>query len=310
MNRDAKIWITDHTDMTGAAILRALKKAGYQNLLCYSPDELDLQDQQAVLNFYLEQHPEYVFHNAARSGGILSHHTYGGQFLYENLQMLLNVLHGGYLARVKKLLFLSSAAVYPRNAHPPVREDQLFTGPLEPAHEPYGIAQIAGIKMGQAYRRQYDCNFISIVPANLYGPQDHFDLASAHVLPALLRKFHEALIHDLPAVSVWGTGMPRREFLHVDDLAEACLFLMLNYDQPEIVNVGSGQDLSINELAHLVRAAVGYRGMIEFDASKPDGAPRVLLDARKLHDLGWRSQIALPDGIRKTYEWFLQNVAR
>lgn len=307
MNRDAKIWVTGHTGMAGAAVFGALKKSGYENLVFFTVDELDLLDQQAVLNFYLEHHPDYVFHCAARSGGILSHSTYGGQFLYENLQMQLNVLHGAYLARVKKLLFLSSAAVYPRTAQQPVREDQLLTGPLETAHEPFSVAKIAGMTMCQAYRAQYDCNFISLVPANVYGPEDHFDLAYGRVLPALLLKFHEALLHDLPVVTVWGTGLPRREFLHVDDLADACLFLMLNYDQPEIINVGSGQDLSINELAHLVKAAVGYRGMIEFDASKPEGAPRLLLDARRLHELGWRSRISLPDGIRKTYEWFLQN---
>jgi len=309
LKQDEKIYVAGHTGMAGAALVQALRRSGYQNLIYFTGDELDLLDQHAVLDFYYQQRPDYVIDATAREGGIQAHASYPGQFIYENLQIEINLMHGAYLARVKKLLFLAGACIYPQQARQPMREDSLLTGPLAPIDEPYAVAKIAGIRMAQAYREQYGCNFICAATAALYGPADHFEPTGAHVLPALLRRFHEAKSNDLPAVSVWGSGLPRREFLHVDDLADACLFLMDQYDQPSLINIGAGEDLTINELAHLIKAVVGYQGAIEFDMNKPDGAPRRLLDASRLHKLGWRNRISLADGLRRTYEWYVNNAA-
>ena len=303
----SKIYIAGHRGLVGSAILRKLEQLGYSNLLYRSSKDLDLRNQQAVEDFFLKEKPEYVFLASAKVGGILANHTYPAEFIYDNLIIPTNIIQAAYRNGVKKLLFLGSSCIYPKYAPQPMTEDCLLTGALEPTNEPYAIAKIAGIKMCQAFNRQYGTCFISVMPTNLYGPKDHFDLENSHVLPALIRKFHEAKINQQPTVSVWGTGAPRREFLHVDDLADACVFLMQHYQDTEIINIGTGEDLTIRELAEMVQGVVGYQGEIVFDTTKPDGTPRKLLDITKLRELGWQPRIPLQEGILDTYRWFTAN---
>lgn len=309
MERKAKIYVAGHRGLVGSAIVRRLQAEGFDNLVLRSSGELDLRRQDAVEQFLAVERPEYVFLAAAKVGGILANSTYPAEFIYDNLAIAANVINAAYRYGVKKLLFLGSSCIYPKFAPQPMPESCLLTGSLEPTNEWYAIAKIAGIKLCQAYNRQYGTNFISVMPTNLYGPNDNFDLHTSHVLPALIRKFHEAKVTGAPSVVVWGTGTPRREFLHVDDLADACLFLMHHYNESEIINIGVGEDLTIAELAHLVRNVVGYEGRIVFDPSKPDGTPRKLLDVGKLFGMGWRPRIPLAEGIRATYEWYLENCA-
>ncbi len=309
MEKDSKIYVAGHRGMVGSAIVRRLTKDGYTNLILRTRQELDLLDQQAVQQFFEQERPEYVFLAAAKVGGILANNTYRAQFIYENLQIQNNIIHSAYRYGVKKLLFLGSSCIYPKMAPQPIKEEYLLTGPLEPTNEPYAIAKIAGIKMCEAYNAQYGTNFISTMPTNLYGPHDNFDLQTSHVLPALIRKFHEAKVNHRPYVEIWGTGTPRREFLHVDDLAGACVFLMQHYNDSQFVNVGVGEDISIKELALLIQDIVGYQGELRFDTSKPDGTPRKLLDVSRLHALGWKARIPLREGIRQTYQWFLEHIA-
>lgn len=298
-----------HRGLAGSAIVRFLEGAGYRNLIRRTHAELDLADKHAVDRFFAQDAPEYVFLAAARVGGILANSTYPADFIRDNLAIELNVIDAAYRYDAKKLLFLGSSCIYPKFSQQPIKEEYLLTGALEPTNEWYTVAKIAGIKLCQAYRQQYGFNAISLMPTNLYGPGDNFDLQSSHVLPALIRKFHEAVVEGSPEVVVWGTGAPRREFLHVDDLASAAVFLMQCYDEPEIVNVGTGEDVSIKELAELVASIAGYQGKLVFDTSKPDGTPRKLLDVSRLTALGWRAQIALEQGVRSTYKWFLHNAA-
>jgi GDP-L-fucose synthase len=307
MNKESKIYVAGHTGMVGSAIVRRLKSAGYQNLLLKTHSELDLLNQSAVSNFFSEHKPDFVFLAAAKVGGILANDTYRGQFLYENLQIQNNVIHHAYLSGAKKLLFLGSSCIYPKHAPQPLKEEYLLTGPLEPTNEPYAIAKIAGIRMCQSYNNQYGTNFISVMPTNLYGPNDNYDLQTSHVLAAFIRKFHEAKINNKPFVEIWGSGTPRREFLHVDDLADACLFLMNNYDENSFLNIGVGEDISIKELALLVKKVVNYEGELKFDTSKPDGTPRKLLDVTLLQKRGWKARVQLQEGIRETYQWFVEN---
>jgi GDP-L-fucose synthase len=288
--------------MVGSAIVRRLKKDGFENILTRSSRELDLRRQDEVEQFFYRERPDYVFLAAAKVGGILANNTYRGEFLYDNLMIEANVIEASRKYGVKKLLFLGSSCIYPKLAPQPLKEEYLLTGPLEPTNEPYAIAKIAGIKLCDAYRSQYGCNFISVMPTNLYGPNDNYDLKTSHVLPALLRKFHEAKIKGEKEVVMWGTGSPLREFLHVDDLADACLFLMENYDEPGLVNIGTGKDISIKDLALLIKKIVGFEGEIVHDLSKPDGTPRKLLDVSKLNKLGWKAKIGLEEGIRRVYE--------
>ena len=307
MEKSSKIYVAGHRGMVGSAIIRKLQKEGYTNIITKTSSELDLRNQSAVENFFKEHQPEYVFLAAAKVGGILANNTYRAEFIYDNLMIQNNIIHCAYKYKVKKLLFLGSSCIYPKLAPQPMKEEYLLSGYLEPTNEPYAIAKIAGIKMCEAYRDQYGCNFISAMPTNLYGPNDNYDLNNSHVLPALIRKFHEAKIQQLPNVIVWGTGKPRRELMHVDDLADACLFLMNNYDQKQFVNVGTGKDISIAELAELVKKVVGYKGEIVFDTTKPDGTPRKLLDLSLIHSLGWKHKIELEEGIAHTYDDFLKN---
>lgn len=302
MQAEDKVYIAGHRGMVGSAIVRKLRAMGYNRLLYKRSDELDLRSQSAVTDFFATERPDYVFLAAARVGGILANDTYKATFLYDNLMIESNIIHAAHLYGVKKLLFLGSSCIYPRLAPQPLREEYLLTGALEPTNEPYAIAKIAGIKLCEAYRHQYGSNFISVMPTNLYGPGDNYDLAGSHVLPALIRKFHEAAKQGLPEVVIWGTGSPRREFLHVDDLAEACYFLMQTYNQAGFLNIGTGEDLSILELAHLIRSVVGYEGRIVHDLEKPDGTPRKLLDVSRLKALGWEAGISLEAGIRSVYE--------
>ena len=302
MEKDAKIYIAGHRGMVGSAIHRRLKREGFHNFVFRTSAELDLRDQAAVREFFRDERPDYVFLAAAKVGGIVANNTYRAEFLYDNLMMESNVIDAAYRSGVKKLMFLGSSCIYPKLAPQPLREDYLLTGPLEETNEPYAIAKIAGIKLCESYRSQYGCNFISVMPTNLYGPNDNYDLQNSHVLPALIRKFHEAKLDGTPTVDVWGSGSPRREFLHADDLADACLFLMENYDDPTLINIGTGEDVTIRELAELVQQTVGYEGKIVWNTSKPDGTPRKLMDVSKLHGLGWRHRTELPDGIRTVYE--------
>ncbi len=304
MEKNAKIYIAGHRGMVGSAIHRKLQQEGFTNFALRSSKELDLRNQAAVEAFFNEERPDYVFLAAAKVGGIVANNTYRADFLFENLMIQNNVIHAAHLTNVKKLMFLGSSCIYPKLAPQPLKEEYLLTGFLEPTNEPYAIAKIAGIKMCESYRRQYGRNFISVMPTNLYGPNDNYDLQNSHVLPALIRKFHEAKINDSPSVEVWGTGSPLREFLHSDDLAEACYFLMQEYDGEEFVNVGTGEDLSIKDLAELVKETVGYEGELVWNTAKPDGTPRKLMDVSKLHGLGWKHKIDLPDGIRQVYEKF------
>ena len=308
MNRKAKIYVAGHSGLVGSAIMRKLADNSYEDIIYRTSSELDLRDQDAVHQFFATQQPEYVFLAAAKVGGILENNTYPADFIYENIMMQTNIIHAAYIYGVKKLLFLGSSCIYPRLAPQPIKEEYLLTGELESTNDAYAIAKIAGIKMCQAYNRQYKTNFISVMPTNLYGPNDNFDKASSHVLPALIRKFHEAKVKDLERVEIWGTGTPRREFLHVDDLADACLFMMNEYEGSQLFNIGVGKDVSIAELAILIAKIVGYSGAIVYNSDMPDGTPRKLLDVSKIEKLGWRAKIALEDGIRSTYEWYLKKV--
>ena len=301
MERDARIYVAGHGGMVGSALVRLLKAQGYSDVVVRSSKELDLRDAAAVEAFYAYEKPDYVFVAAAKVGGIWANATYPAEFLRDNLAIELNVIHGAHVHGVRKLLFLGSSCIYPKFAEQPIREEALLTGALEPTNEPYALAKIAGIHLCTTYRRQYGSNFISAMPTNLYGPGDSYDLANSHVLPALLRKVHSAHVSGAGEVEVWGTGTPRREFLHVDDLAEACLYLMLHYDGAEWVNVGTGEDLSIKELAEMICGVVGYGGRLVWDTSKPDGTPRKLLDVSRIHGLGWHHRIALEDGIAQVY---------
>jgi GDP-L-fucose synthase len=309
VNRGDKIYVAGHRGLVGSALVRRLEAEGFENILTVTREKLDLMDPRAVDEFFDSENPEYVFLAAAKVGGILANSTYPADFLRDNLAIELAVIDAAYRYGAKKLLFLGSSCIYPKYASQPIKEDYLLTGELEPTNEPYALAKIAGIKLCEAYRKQYGADFISAMPTNLYGPGDNFDLQSSHVLPALIRKFHEAKVRSETTVTVWGTGEPRREFLHVDDLADACLFVMDNYSDSRPVNIGVGEDVSISELAELVRDAVGYGGEIIYDPSKPDGTPRKLLDVSKLCDLGWQAKISLREGLEQTYAWFLEGTA-
>jgi GDP-L-fucose synthase len=301
MNPKDKIYIAGHRGMVGSALTRKLGKEGFTNLVFRSSAELDLRNQAAVNAFFEEERPDHVFLAAARVGGILANSTYRAEFLYDNLMMESNIIHASYQSGVKKLLFLGSSCIYPKLAPQPLKEDYLLTGLLEPTNEPYAIAKIAGIKMCDAYRSQYGCNFISVMPTNLYGPNDNYDLSSSHVLPALIRKFHEARVSGEAAVILWGSGTPLREFLHADDLADACYFLMQHYNEPGLINIGTGDEIQIKELALLIKKIVGYDGDIKHDLAKPDGTPRKLMDVGKLHKMGWKARLSLEEGIRQVY---------
>jgi GDP-L-fucose synthase len=305
--QDAAIFVAGHRGLVGSAILRRLEQAGYRNLLTATREQLDLRDQAAVNYWFRANRPDYVFLVAGTVGGILANSTRRAEFIYDNTMIHATVVHASYLYDVRKLLYLGSSCIYPRDAVQPITEEALLTGLLEPTNEPYAIAKIAGIKLCEAYRFQYGCNFISGMPTNLYGPNDNFDLESSHVLPALIRKFHDAKVAGNRVVEVWGSGSPKREFLHVDDLADACLFLMHNYSGDGHINIGSGVDLSIADLADIVRAVVHPDAEIAFDTTKPDGMPRKLLDVSRLQSLGWSARIPLPEGIRSAYQWFLEN---
>ncbi|MFN3849214.1 MAG: GDP-L-fucose synthase family protein [Spirosomataceae bacterium] len=307
MEKSAKIYIAGHRGMVGSAILRKLQSEGFTNFVLRTSSELDLRNQQAVFDFLNTEKPEYVFLAAAKVGGIIANNTYRADFIYENLAIQNNIIHGSYQIGVKKLLFLGSSCIYPKFAPQPMSEDSLLTGVLEPTNEPYAIAKIAGIKMCEAYRSQYGCNFISVMPTNLYGPNDNYDLQNSHVLPAMIRKFHEAKIENKPSVELWGTGSPKREFLHADDLADACYYLMNNYDDSTLINIGTGEDVTIKELAETIQKIVGFEGEILWNTEKPDGTPRKLMDVSKLHSLGWKHKIQLEDGIRAVYEDYKQS---
>jgi GDP-L-fucose synthase len=304
MNKKDKIYVAGHRGMVGSAIVRKLEAEGFTNIISRTYSELDLKVQSEVEVFFKTERPDYVFLAAAKVGGIVANNTYRAEFLYDNLMIQNNVIHQSYLNGVKKLLFLGSSCIYPKLAPQPLKEDALLTGLLEPTNEPYAIAKIAGIKMCDAYRDQYGCDFISVMPTNLYGPNDNYDLKNSHVLPALIRKFHEAKLEDKGSVEIWGTGSPLREFMHVDDLASACYYLMQNFSQPGFVNIGVGKDISIKDLALLIKEIVGFTGELRFDTSKPDGTPRKLMNVSKLEGLGFKYSIELEDGIRSVYELF------
>ncbi len=309
MTTDSRVFIAGHRGLVGSAITRHLQSLGYRNLLVRTRAELDLCDSHAVNTFFASEKPEFVFLAAAKVGGILANSTYPAEFIYDNLTLQSNIIDAAYRHQAAKLLFLGSSCIYPKFAPQPLREEYLLTSPLEPTNEWYAIAKIAGIKTCEAYRQQYGFNAISVMPTNLYGPGDNFDLKTSHVLPAMIRRFHEAKVAGQPEVVVWGTGTPRRELMHVDDVASATMFLMQNYDEKEFLNVGVGEDITIAELAKLVARIVEYPGTFTFDPSKPDGTPRKLLDVTRLHGLGWRHSIDLEAGIRATYQWFLSSSA-
>ena len=300
MNKNTKIYISGHRGMVGSAIRRKLEAEGYSNLVFRTSSQLDLRDQYAVKSFFESEKPEYVFMAAAKVGGIMANSSYKAYFLYDNLMIQTNVIHESYKSGVKKLLFLGSSCIYPKHCLQPMKEEYLLTGPLEETNDTYAIAKISGIKMCQAYREQYGCNFISVMPTNLYGPNDNYDLENSHVLPALIRKFHEAKVENKPSVTIWGTGSPLREFLHADDLADACLFLMNNYDEADHINVGVSKEISIKNLALLIKDKVGFEGKLEFDTSKPDGTPRKMMDSSKIYNLGWKPAITLNEGLTRT----------
>jgi GDP-L-fucose synthase len=302
MNKTDRVYIAGHRGMVGSAIHRKLEKEGFTNIITRTSSELDLRNQQQVADFFAAEQPEYVFMAAAKVGGIVANNTYRADFIYDNLMIQSNVIHQSYVNKVKKLLFLGSSCIYPKLAPQPLKEEYLLTGPLESTNEPYAIAKIAGIKMCEAYRAQYGCDFISVMPTNLYGPNDNYDLQTSHVLPALLRKFHEAKLNGADSVTLWGTGTPRREFLHVDDLADACYFLMSACEEFYLFNIGVGEDLSISDLASLVKEVVGFKGKIIWDNTKPDGTPRKLMDVSKINALGWKASVSLMDGIEKVYK--------
>jgi len=307
MNINDKVYVAGHRGMVGSAIVRKLQAEGFTNIVYRTSKELDLRNQKAVSGFFETEKPAYVFLAAAKVGGIQANNIYRAEFLYENLQIQNNIIHSSYQNNVSKLLFLGSSCIYPKLAPQPLKEDYLLTGLLEQTNEPYAIAKIAGIKMCESYRRQYGCNYISAMPTNLYGPNDNYDLNNSHVLPALLRKFHTAKVNNQSTVEVWGTGSPLREFLHVNDLAEACFYLMQNYNDEQLVNVGSGTEISIKDLAILVKKVVGFEGELRFDSTKPDGTPRKLMDVNKLKQLGWSYKINLEDGVRMVYDDVVKN---
>ncbi|MCM8769110.1 MAG: GDP-L-fucose synthase [Candidatus Omnitrophica bacterium] len=307
MTRRARIFVAGHTGLVGSHLFRKLKEKGYTNLVYRTRKQLDLRDQEKVYDFFKRERPEYVFVAAARVGGILANRDHPAEFIYDNLAIQTNVIHTSYLLGVKKLLFLGSSCIYPRNCPQPMKEEYLLSGYLEKTNEPYAVAKISGIIMCQAYNQQYGTNFICAMPTNLYGPGDHFDPKSSHVIPGLISKFHEAKTLGRKFVEVWGTGKPMREFLFVEDLAEALIFLMENYNSSEIINVGTGEEISIKELAEMIKGVVGYQGQIKFDISKPDGTPRKLLDVSRISSLGWRARVGLKDGLAITYAWYLRN---
>jgi GDP-L-fucose synthase len=307
MEKGDRVYVAGHRGLVGSAIVRRLQADGYDNLLLRTSKELDLREQSEVRTFFAAEKPDYVILAAAKVGGILANNTYPAEFIYDNLMMEANIVDAAHRYEVKKLLALGSTCIYPKLAQQPLKEEYLLTGPLEPTNEWYAVAKIAGIKLCQAYRRQYGCSFIAAMPTNLYGPGDNFDLENSHVLPALIRKFHAAKENCEASVTLWGTGKPLREFLHVDDLADASLFLLNNYDDEEIVNIGVGEDLSIAQLAAIVCDVVGFNGKILYDETKPDGTPRKLVDVSKIHGLGWRAKIVLREGVAQTYKWFLEN---
>jgi GDP-L-fucose synthase len=310
MEKSSKVFVAGHRGMVGSAIIRKLKAEGYHHLVVRTSEELDLRNQFEVAKFFTDEQPEYVFMAAARVGGILANNTYRADFLYENLMIESNVIHQSYVHNVKKLLFLGSSCIYPKLALQPLKEEYLLSGFLEETNEPYAIAKIAGIKLCESYRSQYGCNFVSAMPTNLYGPFDNYDLKNSHVIPALIRKFHDAREERKPHVEIWGTGSPLREFLHVDDVAEACLFLMLHYDEGQFINMGSGVEMSIRELAILIKEITGYSGSIQFDPTKPDGTPRKLLDSSRLAAMGWKPRIELRAGIKQLVETLDFNTLR
>ncbi|RZJ80393.1 MAG: GDP-L-fucose synthase [Chryseobacterium sp.] len=309
MDKNSKIYVAGHRGLVGSAIFRALEKQGFTNLVTRTSAELDLRDYQKTAEFFAEEKPEFVFLAAAKVGGIQANNTFRAEFLYENMMIQNNVIHQAHTNGVKKLLFLGSSCIYPKMAPQPLKEDSLLTGTLEPTNEPYAIAKIAGIKMCDAYRSQYNSNFISAMPTNMYGPNDNYDLNNSHVLPALLRKFHEAKINGAAEVTIWGSGSPMREFLFADDLADACFYLMENYNEPHLINVGTGEDITIKDLALLIKGIIGFEGELTFDSTKPDGTPRKLMDVTKLHEKGWKHKIALEDGIKLAYNDFLEKYA-
>lgn len=306
MELTAKIYIAGHRGMVGSAIVRQLSREGYQNLLLRTSDVLDLRNQAQVNDFFEQERPDYVVVAAAKVGGIIANNTYRAEFLYENLAIESNIIHAAYVNKTKKLLFLGSSCIYPKLAPQPLKEEYLLTGLLEPTNEPYAIAKIAGIKLCEAYRDQYGCNFISVMPTNLYGKGDNYHLQNSHVIPALIRKFHEAKVSGSAVTDIWGSGSPLREFMFVDDLADACLFLLRNYDEHSFINVGSGEEVTIKDLAYLVKSVTGFEGEIVFDTTKPDGTPRKLMDSSRLHQLGWRHQVSLKSGLEQAYRFFLE----
>ena len=308
MNKNSKIYIAGHRGMVGSAIKRKLEAEGYSYLVFSTSSQLDLREQEAVKSFFESEKPEYVFLAAAKVGGIMANSSYKADFLYDNLMIQTNVIHESYKSGVMKLLFLGSSCIYPKHCPQPMKEQYLLTGPLEETNDAYAIAKIAGIKMCQAYREQYGCNFISVMPTNLYGPNDNYDLENSHVVPALIRKFHEAKVENKPSVTIWGTGSPLREFLHADDLADACLFLMNHYDEAEHINVGVSKEISIKDLALLIKDKVGFEGKLEFDTSKPDGTPRKMMDSSKIYSLGWKPSITLDEGLTRIFTEYESNL--
>lgn len=309
MNETSKIYIAGHKGMVGSAIKRKLEAEGYTNLVFRTFSELDLRDSVAVRAFFETEKPDYVFLAAARVGGIMANSRYKADFLYDNIMIQTNVIHESHKSGVKKLLFLGSSCIYPKNSPQPMKEEYLLTGPLEETNDAYAIAKIAGIKMCQAYRQQYGCSFISVMPTNLYGPNDNYDLENSHVLPALIRKFHEAKSENKSSVTIWGTGSPLREFLHADDLADACLFLMENYNEPEHINVGAGKEINIKDLALMIKEKVGYTGELEFDTTKPNGTPRKLMDSSRINALGWEPSITLDQGLERTIKRYISSLS-
>jgi len=307
MEKTSKIYLSGHNGLVGSAIRRKLESEGFKNIITRSSKELDLRNFDKVKEFFESEKPEYVFLAAAKVGGILANNDFGGDFIHDNLAIEMNIVKSAQLYGVEKLLFLGSSCIYPRECHQPIKEEYFLSGYLEETNKPYAVAKIAGIIMCQAFNKQYGTNFISVMPTNLYGPNDNFNLDSSHVMPALIRKFHEGKVNNSPTVSVWGTGKPMREFLYVDDLADAVVYLMNNYDDGEIVNIGTGVDITIKELAETIKEVVGFKGEIVFDSTKPDGTPRKLLDMTKLHGLGWHHKVDLEEGIKKSYQWFVQN---
>jgi len=306
LSPDSKIYVAGHRGLVGSAIVKRLAKSGYHNLLTRVHSELDLTDPKAVLDFFGKEHPDYVFLAAAKVGGIHANNTYPAEFIRDNLLIELSIIDAAYRTGTRRLLFLGSSCIYPKMAPQPLKEEYLMTGPLEPTNSAYALAKIAGIEMCGAYNRQYGMQYLPVMPTNLYGPGDNFDLETSHVLPALIRKFHEAKVNGEKGVTIWGTGTPKREFLHVDDLADACVYLMEHYDGTELINIGTGEDLTIRELAEIIGSVVGFEGELTFDSTKPDGTPRKLLDVSRLSGIGWKAKIALEEGIRKTYQWYLE----